>query len=173
MKPILNILLFITLIICNNSFGQCADSSDATLPETKEWIENKIKNHGGRNLPPTKYHVKFKENKLIITEIGLDKNFELKDSVSRFEIELKDIDVKNLKIREIGKNDRFGISLNPINGKSIMKSESLGNITGIGFEIILQAENENLDKRLVKAIAHAVCLAGGNNQNSTKQTEKF
>jgi hypothetical protein len=54
-----------------------------------------------------------------------------------------------------------------------MKSESLGTITGIGFEVILQAQNENLDKRLVKAITHAACLAGGNNQNSIKQTEKF
>ncbi len=173
MKNGFKVLLVIFLTQTLNLKAQCADSSDATIDETKDWIVGKINSIGGRLLPPSKYHASFRENRLIIKEIGINENFELKDTITRFEVDLKDIDLAKLEVRNIGKKGKFGLSIIPKNQKSKFQSTAMGNMNGMGFEIIFQTEQSDMDKRIIKAIRHAQCLINGNNKDIDKPKEKF
>ncbi len=172
MNNVLKIFLLLFLSHSLSLKAQCADSSDATIDETKDWIIGKINSIGGRLLPPTKYHSSFKDNRLRITEIGMNENFELKDTITRFEIDIKDIDLSQLGLRNIGKKGKFGLSIIPKNQKSKFQSSTMGNMNGMGFEIIFQTDQADMDKRIIKAIRHAQCLVNGSNNND-KPKEKF
>ncbi len=172
MKAIISFVFVLFLFSSIEIYGQCNDSSNVTLDETKDWIVAKINAYGGRIIPPTKYYSSFKETKLKVFEIGMNDKFELKDTTTQFEIDIRDIDIAKLTGREIGKNGKFGLSLNPKNGKSLLKSPILGALNGLGFELIIQTSEANMDERLIKAIKHAHCLVTGNSSNN-KQQEKF
>ena len=172
MKPQIIATLLIFLLFACKVNCQCQDSTEVSLDDTKSWLISKINSYGARSLPPTKYYSVFSNNTWTIYEIGMNEKFELKDTTTKFEIDIKDINTEKLNIREIGKNGKFGLSINPINGKSTMQSPALGTLNGLGFELIIQSEEDNLDKRLVKAIKHAHCLVSGSSSNKNKQQSK-
>ncbi|MCX6291251.1 MAG: hypothetical protein NT126_05755 [Bacteroidetes bacterium] len=171
MKNIL-CLIAVLLFFQINLFAQCADSSDATLKETTDWITTKINNFGGRQIPPSSYKVGFDGSVMMLYEFGIDENFELKDTVAIVKINLKDFDLSKLAIRYINKiRTRFGISFEAKDNKMSYTSPTLGKIE-TGFEIIISSDKEpDLAERIVKAIKHGYCLSGGVNTSTIK--EKF
>jgi hypothetical protein len=164
-------LLFLILLF-NKTYSQCADSSDATIDETINWITQKFNKHGERYLPPSIYKVRFEGTIMHISEIGMDVNFELKDTTSKFSIDLKNIDFNKTEVKDITKKGkRFEIVFYGENGKMSYWSQALGNLENIGFTMYFSpGEEQNLDVRIIKALKHAKCILGG---NSKKQTEKF
>lgn len=159
----------IILLFGAKTFSQCADSSDATLKETTDWIASKINSYGGRNLPPTIYTVKFDSTQMTVYEFGMNDKFELKDSVAIVKINLRDFDLNKLTTRFVNKkNTRFALTFEAQGKKMTYRSPLLGNIDS-GYEIIIDCEKENdLPQRLIKAIKHGYCLSGG-----TTVKEKF
>jgi hypothetical protein len=175
MKQLYKIHAFLLLFgsLFSSAYAQCPDSTDASLDETKEWISNKINTLGGRIIPPTKYLCFFQGDMFSVYEIGINENLELKDTVYFFQIELEDIDLNKLSIRRIGNNGRFGITIEPINGRSKAIVPLLGNIEGIGYELILQSDDIQMEKRIRKAITHAFCLVDAKPNKKPRYKEKF
>lgn len=176
MKSILQtiVVVFILGFTSNIVHAQCPDSSDATLKETTDWLKSKIESCGGRNLPPSIYKVKFDSSAMTVYEIGIDENFLLKDTAVIVKMNLKDLDVKNLKVRDINKDGtRFGIQIMAKGNKMSVKSKELGTSYDFGWEMIFVSKSEpNFSKRIVKAFTHAYCVSGGSS-SSTIIKEKF
>ena len=175
MKQILKLFILLSLFALSScaTYAQCADSSDASLDETKEWIVNKINSIGGRILPPTKYISLFNGDQFTVYELGIDSNLDLKDTLYCFQIEIQDIDLNKLAIREISKNGRFGLSIESLIGSSKLITPIVGPISGVGFEIILQSDDPNMSKRITKALKHAVCIVSSDPAKKIKSKEKF
>lgn len=170
-----NLLCFIVVVIClqTNLFAQCADSSDATLKETTDWLTSKINNFGGRQIPPTRYKVAFDGSQMLLYEFGMDENFELKDTIATVKLNLKDFNLRKLAIRYINKTKtRFAIEFEGKDNKMSYTSPTFGKIES-GFEIIISSDTEtDLAERIVKAIKHGYCISGGITTTTTVK-EKF
>ena len=164
MNKLTKFIFIIVLILSSkiNSIAQCADSSNATLKETTDWITSKIESYGGRNFPPTRYAVKFDSSKMTIYEFGMNDKFELKDTVAIVKINLRDFDLNKLEIRYMSKShNRFGLSFTAKENKMSYRSPTLGQIP-TGYEMIISCEKEpDLPQRMIKAIKHGCCLSGG------------
>ena len=175
MKKIYQILSVVFILGFTNNFvqAQCPDSSDATLKETTDWLKSKIESCGGTNIPPTIYKVKFDSSVMTVYQIGIDENFLLQDTAVIVKLNLKDLDLKNLKVRDINKEGtRFGIQLMAKGNKMSVKSNELGISYDFGWEMIFVLKTDpDLSKRIVKAFTHAYCISGGNSSTTTK--EKF
>jgi len=163
MKTIKNLtVLFSFFLFGLNLFAQCPDSSTATLQETTDWIKSKIESLGGRQLPPTRYEVKFKNSDLEIIEFGMNSDFELKDTTSICKVNMKNLDFPKLKVKYINNSKtRFSISFDGKNKTMSIWSPTLGNLEG-GYEVIISCENSpDLAQRMLKAFIHLYCLSGG------------
>lgn len=166
-------VLFFMGVTNNFVLAQCPDSSDATLKETTDWLKSKIESCGGTNIPPTIYKVKFDSSVMIVYQIGIDENFLLQDTAVVVKINLKDLDLKNLKVRDINKEGtRFGIQIMAKGNKMSVKSKELGVSYDFGWEMIFVLKTDpDLSKRIVKAFTHAYCVSGGSSSTTIK--EKF
>jgi hypothetical protein len=156
----------------DNTVTQCNSGSDATLEETKEWITTKVNQYGGRVIPPSRYTLEFRDNVFFLAELGLNIRYDFTDTLSVYQIELKDINADKIKPNKVGKENRFSIHIEPSNGKSKLRSKLAGKVEGAGFEVIITSEEPNLDTRMVKAFKHCVCLVKGGNVKNNAQ-EKF
>lgn len=154
--------VFLLFFCAQSLFAQCPDSSDATLQETTDWLVSKIEAYGGRNIPPTRYEVKFNASQMTITEFGVDINLELKDTVSVVKVNLKNLDLDALESHPVGKSStRYALTINAKERKMSYRSPTLGEM-GTGYEMIFDCSKEsNLMMRMVKALKHGYCLSGG------------
>ena len=164
------VIVFVCIIYLSNlAKAQCQDSSDATIKETTEWLVRKINAYGGRTLPPVMYKASADSSIITIFEIGLNENFEIKDTISVCQFNLKDIDLTKMSVRYLNKNKtRFAIKLESKKKKAIYYSKTL-KIYGFEFEIFVNCEQEmDLPLRFIKAIRHGYCISGGNKEEKEK-----
>lgn len=170
-KGITTILIVLCCLCFTSTIAkaQCQDSSDATLKETSEWLVRKINTYGGRTLPPVTYRASADSSIITIFEIGLNENFELKDTVSVYQFNFKDLDLTKMSVRYLNKgNTKFAIKLESKNRKAIYYSKTL-KAYSYNFELFINcAEEMNLPLRFIKAIRHGYCLSGGNKEEKEK-----
>ncbi len=164
MKGFISSVVFIFfLFTISKGLAQCQDSSDATLKETTAWLVTKINTYGGRALPPTTYRASADSSILTIYELGLNENFEIKDTINVCQFNLKDLDLTKMSVRYLNKNKtRFGIKLESKKQKAISYSKTLF-VYSSAYEILINCTQEmDLPLRFIKAIRHGYCLSGGN-----------
>lgn len=168
-----------------NAYPQC-NESDASLKETTSWLKQIIDTRNvGRNLPPEQYRVTFDSCKLKIFTIGLNPvTYLMTDTIGLIQLNLRNIIVDSSKVRIIGKGtDKIGFTFNSSDFRYISKSELNGskildattesaaqtmNLMQ-ATEVIISIKGENdLDKRIVRALSHSKCLCGGASQNTPK-----
>ena len=170
MKFLVRILLLLVLMFGGlNAFAQCQDSSDANLKETTTWLVEKINGYGGRALPPTTYRASADSAVITIYELGLNENFEIKDTINVCQFNLKDLDLTKMSVRYLNKNKtRFALKLESKKQKAISYSKTLF-VYNSAYEILINCTQEmDLPLRFIKAIRHGYCLAGGNKEVKEK-----
>ncbi len=170
MNLLLKTFAFLVLLgWVSNVFAQCQDSSDATLKETTNWLVEKINGYGGRALPPTNYRASADSAVITIYELGLNENFEIKDTINVCQFNLKDLDLTKMSVRYLNKNNtRFALKLELKKQKAISYSKTLF-VYNSAYEILINCTQEmDLPLRFIKAIRHGYCLAGGNKEVKEK-----